>query len=599
MSAGGGSGEAGGSRPGQPAGKPGDPGTSERWRLAPGERTIDPRTWAGGIAPSTGVAPRLRLPRGRWFNLLWLLPLGLALLVAGVALAKGLRTEPAVAHFIRQYSGTTTANPSGGARGFPAWLRWQHFFNALFLVFIIRAGWQILADHPRLYWTRHSTPGREWLRFQKPVPDDPLWTAKQDSVSLPRHLGLPGLRHSIGLARWWHLSFDVLWVLNGAVFYGLLFASGQWQRLVPGGWQVFPEAGSALLQYLSLQWPANHGWVAYNGLQLLAYFVTVFVAAPLAVLTGLGMSPALSTRFRLVSSPLSIQVARSVHFLVMAWFVAFTVIHLGLVFTTGILTNLNHIYLGTNSGTWVGFWVFGASLAVVIATWVAASPFTIRHPRVVQAVGQRLLGPLERAFEHLDPRAGQYAEKDISPYFWHNGKYPDSKEYRQLQEGGFSAYRLRIGGLVAHPQELGLEEIRALPHHEQITQHFCIQGWSGVARWGGVAMSAIVDLVQPAPEARWVAFYSLAAGPDGGAYYDAHPIGHMGHHLTMLAYDMNGEPLSFGHGAPLRLRNELELGFKQVKWIRAIEFVRDFSELGGGRGGYNEDHEFFGYRQAI
>jgi DMSO/TMAO reductase YedYZ molybdopterin-dependent catalytic subunit len=50
--------------------------------------------------------------------------------------------------------------------------------------------------------------------------------------------------------------------------------------------------------------------------------------------------------------------------------------------------------------------------------------------------------------------------------------------------------------------------------------------------------------------------------------YDAHPIEHMGHHLTMLAYDMNEEPLSFGHGAPLRLRNEIELGFKQVKWIK-------------------------------
>ena len=44
---------------------------------------------------------------------------------------------------------------------------------------------QILADHPRLYWTRHCTPGRDWFRIQKPVPTDPLWTAKQDSISLP------------------------------------------------------------------------------------------------------------------------------------------------------------------------------------------------------------------------------------------------------------------------------------------------------------------------------------------------------------------------------------------------------------------------------
>jgi DMSO/TMAO reductase YedYZ molybdopterin-dependent catalytic subunit len=152
---------------------------------------------------------------------------------------------------------------------------------------------------------------------------------------------------------------------------------------------------------------------------------------------------------------------------------------------------------------------------------------------------------------------------------------------------------------VKNPVELSLTQLRELPYHEQITQHFCIQGWSGIAKWGGVSMRTILDLVQPDPEAEWVAFYSLGEGVDGGIYYDAHPIEHMRHHLTMLAYDMNGEPLSYGHGAPLRLRNESEHGFKQVKWLGGIEFVRHFSELGGGRGGYNQDHEFFGYRHAI
>ena len=76
--------------------------------------------------------------------------------------------------------------------------------------------------------------------------------------------------------------------------------------------------------------------------------------------------------------------------------------------------------------------------------------------------------------------------------------------------------------------------------------------------------------------------YSLGDGPDGGLYYDAHPIDQMRYELTMLAYDMNGAPLSYGHGAPRRLRNEVQLGFKQVKWIAGIEFVAHFSEVGGG-----------------
>jgi len=82
-------------------------------------------------------------------------------------------------------------------------------------------------------------------------------------------------------------------------------------------------------------------------------------------------------------------------------------------------------------------------------------------------------------------------------------------------------------------------------------------------------------------------------------YYDAHKVEQMSHHLTILAYEMNGEPVNELHGAPLRLRNELELGFKQVKWVRAIEFVESFSHLGSGQGGYNEDHEFYGYRMPI
>ncbi|MEP7178764.1 MAG: molybdopterin-dependent oxidoreductase, partial [Pseudonocardiales bacterium] len=444
-----------------------------------------------------------------------------------------------------------------------------------------------------------STPGKDWFRIQLPVPADPLWTAKMDSISLPGQVGLPGLRHSIGLARWWHLGVDVLWLLNGLVFYVLLFVTGEWRRVVPTSWAVIPNSASMLVQYLSLNWPTNAGGGSYNSLQLLAYFITIFIAAPLAFLTGLGMSPALSTRFKRISRLLSIQTARSLHFLVLVWFLFFIVVHVALVFTTGLLHNLNHMYAGRTDGSWVGFWLFAASMVIVVVGWVAATPFTLRHPRVVQRIGFALIGPAQRLFEHVDATPGQYREEDISPYFWHNGQYPDSPEYAGLLASDFAGYRLRVDGLVEHPLELSMAQLRTLPRQEQITQHFCIQGWSGVAKWGGVSMQTIMDTVQPLPDARWVVFYSLGDGPDGGIYYDAHPIEQMSYHLTMLAYDMNEAPLSFGHGAPLRLRNEVQLGFKQVKWIKGIEFVAHYAEIGGGFGGYNQDHEFFGYRQSI
>lgn len=570
-----------------------------RSELTLGEDSIDTDTWAGSIPQVYGVAPRVRVGRSRWFNLLWLVPIAAVGLVVAIPAAQGLRNVPAVADFIERYPGVDPAWSAGAGTGFPAWLSWQHFFNLFLMVFIVRAGLQILADHPRLYWTRHSTPGHEWFRMQKPVPEDPLWTAKEDSIRLPSGVGLPGVRHTIGLARWWHLGTDVVFLLNGVVFYVLLFVTGQWHRVVPTSWDVLPNAASTMIQYLSLDWPPEKGWVVYNGLQLIAYFVTVFVAAPLALVSGLGMSPALSTRFRRISKVLSIQFARSLHFLVMVWFLVFIAMHVTMVFTTGLLNNLNHMFAGRNDDSWVGFWVFAVAMVVVGIAWWAASPFTLRHPRVVQRVGSTLIGPFERWFAHVDAQPGEYDESDISPYFWHNGRYPDSAEYRTLADSGFVDYRLEISGRVEHPVELSLEDLRALPPHEQITQHFCIQGWSGVAKWGGVSMTTILDLVEPHPDAEWVVFYSFGEGADGGIYYDAHPIEEMRGELAMLAFDMNGEPLPFGYGAPLRLRNEVQLGFKQVKWIKGIELVAGIDEVGGGYGGYNEDHEFFGYRQAI
>jgi DMSO/TMAO reductase YedYZ molybdopterin-dependent catalytic subunit len=229
---------------------------------------------------------------------------------------------------------------------------------------------------------------------------------------------------------------------------------------------------------------------------------------------------------------------------------------------------------GVDDASWTGFPLFVLAMAILTIAWLIASPYTIRH---------------------------QLTRKDISPYFWPNGTMPNSKEFDDLVADAFASYRLRISGLVEAPQDLTLADLKAMAKQDQITTHFCIQGWSGVAEWGGVPMREILDLVKPMPEARYAVFYSLADGADGGRYYDVHKIENMRHALTILAYDMNGAPVSVVHGAPLRLRCENELGFKMVKWIAAIEFVSDFADLGAGQGqgGYNEDHEFYGYRTPI
>ena len=561
--------------------------------LSPADDRILLNDW---LPPKVGVVPKIRIGQ-RWINVLWALPLGFLLIVIGVAVAQALRELTTVQDFLVRYPGAPTSARVVTA-GFPAWLRVQHFLNLLFMAFIIRAGIQILADHPRLYWKRDCTPGTDWFRFQKAVPNGRIWTAKDDSVTVPGWLGIPGIRHSIGLARWWHFSFGLLWIVNGIVVYALLFWTGQWQRLVPTTWEVFPNAVSTALQYLSLTFPADESLTRYNSLQQLAYFTTVFVAAPVSILTGFMQGPAISNRLGWFGKALNRQRARSLHFLAMLWFLFFILIHVTLVFITGARVNLNMMFAGVHDGSWSGFKIFLPAMALVAVTWWLASPFTIRHARIVQYIGEFMMWPFNTLTEWWDPNS-QLAEKDISPYFWPNGTMPNSAEFDALAAEGFRNFVLRVGGLVETPRMFSYAELKAMPKQEQITTHFCIQGWSGVAKWGGVPMRHILELVRPTPDARYAVFYSLADGSDVGRYYDVHKIFNMRHELTILAYEMNGAPVSVLHGAPLRLRCENELGFKMVKWIAAIEFVHDFADLGAGQGGYNEDHEFYGYRMPI
>ena len=548
------------------------------------------------MSAQSGIAPHIRIGR-RWINTLWGLPIGAAALLCLIAFAQSLRELPAVMAFIQQNPGVAQGAPLVES-GFPWWLRLQHFLNMFFMLFIIRAGVQILADHPRLYWGRDCTPGTDWFRFQRPVPKDRIWTAKDDSVSLPTWLGIPGLRHTLGLARWWHFSVNLLWLLNGIAFYALIFSTDQWRRLVPLTWEVFPAALSTAIQYASLNFPVDHSWTRYNGLQQLSYFVTVFVAAPLSIVTGLMQSPAISNAMGWIGRILNRQAMRSLHFLSFAWFVGFILMHGVMVFITGLRQNTNHMFGGVDDASWTGFPLFALAMAILVACWLAASPFTLRHARFVQHAGKFMIGWIMGLAENWDSRS-QLTRKDISPYFWLNGTMPCSGEFDALVADGFASYRLRVGGLVDEPRDFSLAELKAMGKQEQITTHFCIQGWSGVAEWGGVPVRAILDLVKPTPEARYAVFYSLADGADGGRYYDVHTIENMHHELTILAFEMNGAPLSVPHGAPLRLRCENELGFKMVKWIAAIELVAGFADLGGGEGGYNEDHEFYGYRMPI
>ncbi len=113
--------------------------------LSNAEDHVRLNTW---MPPQMGTIPHIRIGR-RWINVLWIIPLIIVLLIPTITVAQQLRTMPGVHEFIARYPGDTSSRTVNS--GFPLWLRLQHFFNLFFMMFIIRAGIQILADHPRLY----------------------------------------------------------------------------------------------------------------------------------------------------------------------------------------------------------------------------------------------------------------------------------------------------------------------------------------------------------------------------------------------------------------------------------------------------------------
>jgi DMSO/TMAO reductase YedYZ molybdopterin-dependent catalytic subunit/thiosulfate reductase cytochrome b subunit len=486
---------------------------------------------------------------------------------------------------------------AAAAKGFPVWVNVSHWVNFFFLTLIIRSGLSILVDHPRLYWNNGCDPETEWIRFTPvKVPKDKMWTAKEDARYISPLLGLPGFRHTIGIARVWHFLTVPFFVLNGAIFIFLLFYTNQWQRLVPGSWQILPDAWSVFVHYATFNLPIEpNGYYYFNALQKLSYFGVVFILAPLAMLTGLAMSPAIVNRFpwypKLFGNR---QGARSVHFLVMVAYVIFIVIHVALVVQTGLVRNMNHITMGSDDATSLAGLYIGIGIVSFTATFcLFAYWLSWNKQRSLQTLQASVNGTLWRnTINRFKPRH-YYEKKDISPYFWPNGKMPSSDEWKKLAENNFRDYRLKVGGLVENPVELSLQELQQMRAEQNITMHHCIQGWSGIAEWGGVPISEIARLVKPHACVTTVAFHSFGEGLYGGFYYDTHTFDNCLKPQSILAWEMNYKPLPLVHGAPLRLRVENQLGYKMVKWISSIEFLETHASVGKGFGGKNEDDEYF------
>jgi DMSO/TMAO reductase YedYZ molybdopterin-dependent catalytic subunit/thiosulfate reductase cytochrome b subunit len=494
--------------------------------------------------------------------------------------------------------------------GFPLWVRLAHWFNFLFMVLLVRSGIEILAAHPKLYWTDHCLPIRAWLKFtRKTMPADRMWTSADEEVECPAWLGLPG-GHNLGLGRYWHYAAALGWLVTGILYVVLMCASHQWLRLVPTSWQIIPEAWRSFTMYATFRLPEPPGSYNYdpdlpfNALQQLAYFTTIFILSPFMILTGLAMSPSLGARFpwyiRLFGGR---QPARSLHFLGLVAFLGFFAVHMLMVVVHGIPTEMGKMVLGEEHGghkllaTALGLGI----IALVVLLNIAATRASLHWPRGVHNALSHVVDPIRNLAMHRSVSVQNWPEEWISPYFRANGyppiaAYPeaqgDDDTYERLLASNFADYRLEIGGLVEQPVALSVAELRAMPKHEHVTLHTCIQVWTSIGKWGGVLVGDVLARCRLKPEAKFLAFHSFARHEKSGApYYECIDIALANHPQTILAYELNGEPLPLQHGAPLRLRVETKLGFKMVKYLRSIEVVDDFRKVGEGQGGVREDHQ--------
>ena len=218
------------------------------------------------------------------------------------------------------------------------------------------------------------------------------------------------------------------------------------------------------------------------------------------------------------------------------------------------------------------------------------------------AAGSSLLESAERWHKSAqrfltgrDALATEFTRADISPFFRGNGSTSvGTPEYAAALAGGFTDWRLTVTGLVAHPLSLTMDNIRRLPQRTQITRHDCVEGWSAIGEWTGPQLATILRGAALKPEARFVVF--RCADVLGGApYYESIDLIDAFHPQTIIAHKLNGDPLPERNGAPLRLRVERQLGYKQAKYLTGIEVVASLAGIGGGNGGYWEDRGYHWY----
>ena len=154
-------------------------------------------------------------------------------------------------------------------------------------------------------------------------------------------------------------------------------------------------------------------------------------------------------------------------------------------------------------------------------------------------------------------------------------------EIENVRPVDISGWKLELAGLIADKRPWTLEQIYALPEQEEIIKHICVEGWDYIGQWSGPNLKQFLTRVGADLTAKYVAFH----GNDD--YLEVIDMASALHPQTLLATKYAGEPIADPFGFPLRLRTAVKLGFKNPKWIRAIEVTNVYQEGFWEKQGFN------------
>ena len=513
-------------------------------------------------------------------------------------------------------------------------VRLMHWINAICMIVLLMSGLAIFNGWPALYWgirthfdhpllalyaTRNDAGHRIGVTDidgRHIVTTGFLGLSagpggKPAQRGFPSWATLPG-RLDLALARRWHFFFAWIFVLNGLAYAAYTLLSRHlWRDLVPARGEL-RRLGAALRDHLLLRFRDDEAAPRYNVLQKLAYLGAIFGLGPLAVATGLAMSPWMDAVCPwLLDIFGGRQSARTIHFVTAFALLFFLLIHLAMVLLAGPVNRMRSMITGRyriagsaqterqpgpgldrrhllgRMATGLGALALGAWSGPQRRGWWVR--LLNREAAVTEAV--------QRAITPAGATGRLYTRADISKHFKSNGTHhPRNPEYRKLAHGNFADWRLAVTGLVEHDLSLSLAEIRAMPSVTQITRHDCVEGWSCIGEWTGVPLAHVLARAGVRKEARYVMFFCYDTLPGAKErYYESIALAEAGDPETILAYGMNGQTLPIPHGAPLRLRLGRQLGYKMPKYLRRIELVESFADIGGGHGGFYEDHGYAWY----